>query len=274
MPNEFDNTIADNQEKVVKIPENVTEIERSAYCERSDIHNIIIPDTVTRIRDHAFAKSSIKHVIWPLNASEVSTSTFYQCANLEWINLPEGVTEIYDYAFLGCTKLQYVIIPPTVAYVGENVFANCNRLLEIHVPESLRDKGKDVFKCNTPAQVFYYKSIEDLKKRVNDIRKAKIMKLQAFYRGRRNMQQAKIQRTLRTHGVRPSNYNALSFFERDIVNAFVSLFANSIPRSNPNISSVETTTDSKRTISSEPKKCNRSFNGVIRRNLIAEKKKK
>lgn len=278
MPNELENMIADYQENVVQIPENVTEIERSAYCERSDIQYIRIPDTVTRIRDHAFAKSNIKNIAWPLNADEVSTSTFYGCTNLEWVNLPEGVTQIYDYAFLGCTKLLYIIIPPTVTYIGENVFANCEKLLEIYVPETLRDKGEEVFKCNTSAQIYYYKSIENLKKIVNDIREAKAKKRQELQKRRKSLRRGILTpnelRELRKYGVRFPNSEAISALGWPIENGFMRLFANSIPRSNPNISGGEITVNSKSESASVSKKCNRSFNGVIRKNLIAEKKKK
>lgn len=274
MPNELENMIADYQENVVKIPEGVTEIGRNAYYECCDIQYIRIPDTVTRIRDHAFAKSNIKNIAWPLNADEVSTSTFYGCTNLEWVNLPEGVTQIYDYAFLGCTKLQYIIIPPTVTYIGENVFANCEKLLEIHVPETLRDKGEEVFKCNTSAKIFYYKSIEDLRKRVNDIKKAKTKKRKTPHLGRRQGRYSRNLRQLIQFGAIFDNSNEISAFDKAIVNAFVSLFVNSIPRSNQNISGGEITANSKTENPSVSKKCNRSFNGVIRRNLIAEKKNK
>lgn len=74
---------------------------------------IIIPDTVTRISDIAFAG----------------------CANLKSIDLPDALTEINNRAFDNCSSLTTVEIPAGVESIGEEVFYGCTSIEEFRVAD-------------------------------------------------------------------------------------------------------------------------------------------
>ncbi|MGN0818422.1 MAG: leucine-rich repeat protein, partial [Candidatus Coproplasma sp.] len=87
-----------------------TEIAAYAFsgCETTLTEPLIIPSTVTKIGEGAFAHSQFKYV-----------------------NLPEGLTEISDYLFYGAEKLASISIPSSVKKIGESAFAGCGSLREL-----------------------------------------------------------------------------------------------------------------------------------------------
>lgn len=76
---------------------------------------IILPETITKISDHAFSKNT----------------------RLKTINLPSGITEIGDYAFFKNTSLQSVNLPDELTTIGKNVFAECSSLRSLTFPKKL-----------------------------------------------------------------------------------------------------------------------------------------
>ena len=72
--------------------------------------DIIIPDTVTRIEDGAFA----------------------HCYSLLSISIPNSVTYIGKQVFYSCASLTSIAIPNSVTYIGECAFAYCTSLYTIN----------------------------------------------------------------------------------------------------------------------------------------------
>ncbi len=70
------------------------------------VEEIVLPDTITTIGDHAF----------------------YGLSKLKTVNIPDGVTYIGDEAFFDCKSLTTINIPNNLTYLGENVFSNCTSL--------------------------------------------------------------------------------------------------------------------------------------------------
>ncbi len=73
------------------------------------IHNLVIPNTVTTIRSHAFKN----------------------CTNLSTITIPSSVITIESQAFSGCTSLTQVTIPSSVSTLESGAFANCSGLTSV-----------------------------------------------------------------------------------------------------------------------------------------------
>lgn len=92
----------------------------SSYCYKynfngcSNLVEIILPDTLTKIGDFSF----------------------YGCINLKSIVISEGVTTIGKQAFWGCKKLESLEIPESVTSIGENAFYECN-FVNIKLPNSI-----------------------------------------------------------------------------------------------------------------------------------------
>lgn len=76
-----------------------------------NIENIILPDTLITIGDHAFSG----------------------CDSLKNVNISDGVTTIGDQAFNGCENLTSIVVPNSVTMIGEDAFGGC-RLESLTVP--------------------------------------------------------------------------------------------------------------------------------------------
>ena len=77
--------------------------------EKTEITNLIIPNSVTSIGDYAF----------------------YDCSGLTSITIPNSVTSIGVAAFSGCSGLTSITIPNSVTSIGRYAFADCSGLTSL-----------------------------------------------------------------------------------------------------------------------------------------------
>lgn len=132
----------------VIIPEGVAEIEQSAFAQ-SGITSVSIPQSVSVIRDGAFANSSIQgplflpenlvylgsrafastritYIDLPETLRRLPSSTFQNCKELrDTIKIPEEAIAIDAECFSGCDKLEAVILPSGLEEIGDYAFENC-----------------------------------------------------------------------------------------------------------------------------------------------------
>lgn len=122
----YDNTILteyNSVERDVVIPNGITEIGGSVF-KGKDIKSIIMPDTVTKIGDHAF----------------------YNCASLKSITLSKNLAEIDGWAFQNCTALEEITIPKSVEKIGYSPFTGCSASsLKIYYESIIKDWRKIKF---------------------------------------------------------------------------------------------------------------------------------
>lgn len=85
------------------------------FLNGTEVTDLIIPTTVTQIRDFAFAG----------------------CTGLTSVSIPNTVSEIGEYAFIECAGLTSVIIPNSVTSIGYSVFQNCSGLTSVTIPKSV-----------------------------------------------------------------------------------------------------------------------------------------
>ncbi|MBP3533313.1 MAG: leucine-rich repeat domain-containing protein [Alistipes sp.] len=107
------------------IPDGVTEIEKSSFCNYRNLTNITIPDSVTSIGGRAFSN----------------------CSRLTSITIPDSVTEIGEYAFNVCSQLEKITLGNNVKSIGNGVFSGCNKLSSITIPDSVTEIGELAFYC-------------------------------------------------------------------------------------------------------------------------------
>ena len=94
-----------------------------AYSENKKETNYTIPESVTIIRNHAFAN----------------------CTSLTSITIPDGVTSIGHFAFTFCTSLTSITIPDSVTSIGGAAFWNCSSLTSITIGDSVTSIGSGAF---------------------------------------------------------------------------------------------------------------------------------
>ena len=92
------------------IPDSVTTIGRSAFCDCRSLTSVTIPDSVTTIGNQAFLS----------------------CYSLTSITIPDSVTTIGEWAFSSCYSLTSITIPYSVTTIGEGVFADCSSLTSVY----------------------------------------------------------------------------------------------------------------------------------------------
>ena len=77
------------------------------YINGNELTTLVIPDTVTEIKQYAF----------------------YDCDFITSITIPDSVTQINSYAFFGCDGLGTVVIPGSVTSINNYAFGYCNNIV-------------------------------------------------------------------------------------------------------------------------------------------------
>lgn len=99
------------------------------YLNGAELTEIIIPKTITEIKDYALDGASyITLITIPNSVISIGYYAFNNCSSLISITIPESVTSIGSYAFSGCNALASIIISSGVTGVGFRAFRNCSSL--------------------------------------------------------------------------------------------------------------------------------------------------
>ena len=116
--------------------------------ENTETTTITIPNSVTRIGDHAFAgSSSLTSIAIPNSVTSIGEWAFSRCSGLTSVTIGSGVTSIGVYAFSGCSGLTSITIPNSVTNIRKNPFSGCTGLTSI-VIESGNTKYDSRGNCN------------------------------------------------------------------------------------------------------------------------------
>ncbi|MDE6102503.1 MAG: leucine-rich repeat domain-containing protein, partial [Ruminococcus sp.] len=157
-----------NSLKSVKIPDSVTSIGGMAFQSapwldekrkenplvivnnilidgRTCSGDVIIPNSVTSIADHAFDYSNLTSVKIPYGITSIEERTFYDCHNLISVEIPDSVMSIGKRAFEDCTSLTSIKIPDSVTSIENYAFCENDNLISIEIPESVTSLGESVF---------------------------------------------------------------------------------------------------------------------------------
>ena len=116
------------------------------YLNGGIVTNLVIPDGVTEIKDHAFSGcSSLTSIAIPNSVTSIENGTFYGCSGLTSVTIPNSVTSIGSYAFEDCSALTSITIPNSVTSIGSYAFRDCSGLTSITIPNSVTSIGNDAF---------------------------------------------------------------------------------------------------------------------------------
>jgi len=146
----------------VILPNSMTTIEAIAFGDCPNLSDINLPDSITAIGDSAFWRCiSLSKVDLPESLTKVEARTFYGCTALEYVDIPIGITSIGDYAFYQCSALQYIPIPDGVQTIGSFAF-NSSGLLKITLPESVTSLGEQAFSSSYLKEVTLSKGLKSI----------------------------------------------------------------------------------------------------------------
>ena len=112
----------------------IRKIGSSAFLNRIDLENIVIPDNITEIGTYAFGCCGhIKYALISDAVNEIGGGAFSSCHALSLVKLPKSLTKINGSVFANCNSLESVEIPETVLTVNKFAFTNCDGLKKIDV---------------------------------------------------------------------------------------------------------------------------------------------
>ncbi len=161
------------------------------YTDGSIITNLIIPNSVTEIKNYAFCGCSMQSLKISSSVTDISSRAFNYCDNLYSIvvdsanksfdsrnncnaivytegnrvisgcnnsTIPSTINAIDDYSFRGCSGLTSITIPKDVFNIKNNPFIDCNNLEKVTV-SSDNEVYDSRDNCNAVIETNYNKII-------------------------------------------------------------------------------------------------------------------
>ena len=124
----------------VIVPDGVTELQYSTFSEcRQLLTRVVLPDGLLSIPESLLNNcTNLKEVVIPESVTTIENHAFFGCASLEKIHLPAGLTEISNSLLGGCAALSEITIPDGVTAIGDSAFQKCASLTEIVLPQGLK----------------------------------------------------------------------------------------------------------------------------------------
>ena len=123
---------------MLEIGKNVEEIGREAFQNNVVIN---IPDSVQRIGEDAFAKTSYYRDAnnWRMDALYIGNWLIKvkKDTDLEFFVVKRGTEHIADYAMAGCKKFEDIILPKSLKTIGWSAFSGCTGLDVLDIPSSV-----------------------------------------------------------------------------------------------------------------------------------------
>ena len=106
------------------------------YLNDTLVTNLIIPNSVTSIRDYAFIGcSSLTSVTIPNSVTSIGQQAFDGCTGLTSVTIPNSVTSIGEKAFWMSSSLTTITIPNSVTNIGDYAFGYCSSLTSVHISD-------------------------------------------------------------------------------------------------------------------------------------------
>ncbi|SFB88042.1 leucine-rich repeat domain-containing protein [Ruminococcus albus] len=114
------------------------ETESEKYKNIKNITSVVIPGSVTEIKESAFEGCiSLESITLPQKLKYIGKSAFFDCENIKSIVIPDSVKEIGFWAFSYCLSLESITLPKDLKCIDEHVFAGCETLKNIVIPDGV-----------------------------------------------------------------------------------------------------------------------------------------
>lgn len=133
---------------------NITSIGPETF-HTSDLTEIVIPDSVTKIENLAFCScKSLWKVIIGSGVTMIDYYAFSYCENLKILALGKNLKTIGYNAFLGCTSLKKVEFPCRLRIIDDCAFGNCTSLKRIYIKNTISSiKGNPFIYCTSMKEI-------------------------------------------------------------------------------------------------------------------------
>ena len=123
---------------------------RNLYIDGQIVEDLVIPDSVTDIKDYAFySYRGLISVVIPDSVVSIGNYVFDSCYRLVSLTIPDSVTRIGDYAFEDCSGLTSVTIGNSVKSIGNYAFSDCRGLASVTIGNSVTSIGERAFEYCT-----------------------------------------------------------------------------------------------------------------------------
>lgn len=137
------------------------------YLNGNLVTNLVIPDTVTEIKDYAFSGcSSLTSVTIPDSVTTIGLLAFNNCSSLTSATAPISAISsipkdklktvvitsgdnIDDFEFYECDSLTSVVIGNSVTTIGTSAFYSCDSLTSVTIGNSVKTIGWSAFSSCT-----------------------------------------------------------------------------------------------------------------------------
>ena len=128
----------------VELPQGLSCIGASAFCDSPELTEVKIPSTVTKIKDSAFSRcTGLTKIELPPQLEEIDYNSFYGCSGLTEITIPSSVKTIRSGAFEYCTSLESVTLSEGIGEIGTEAF-EYTKLKSLNIPKSVKKLGHDI----------------------------------------------------------------------------------------------------------------------------------
>ena len=141
----------------------VTSIGFQAFAFNQNLTEVIIPESITHIKDDAFARcKKLKSPVLPKNLVSLGNSAFKECHSITSLRIPGSLKLIDDYAFYDCRNLKYVIFGEGVETLNQDSFDSCTKLTYIVLPKSIKNINARAFLlCDNQKRIYYLGTPDD-----------------------------------------------------------------------------------------------------------------
>ena len=120
-----------------------------------DSSDLVIPDAVTTIADHAFEGcENLLSITIPDSITSIGAGAFNGCKQLHTVTLPNSIEEIDEQTFSGCESLETITIPASVNRICKKAFEGCVKLSTISISKAIDSIDKTAFK-GCPSNIVY-----------------------------------------------------------------------------------------------------------------------
>lgn len=139
----------------IVIPDSVKKIGDRAFAWSKGLESVEIPNSVFFIGKELFSGCTfLKKVVLPKTITDITYGMFWGCQSLESIFIPNSVTRISEDAFDGCDSLSSIVIPENVTQISDLAFSGCTSLTQVIFLGVVDYIGREIFEgCEALSQI-------------------------------------------------------------------------------------------------------------------------